>query len=1245
MVSWPPLVNWAVFFAIKPLPFFSAIQALSWSFLTYCASFLGEFMKLKYLLLSSAMTFGALGAAQAVDVLVESFETDGQNTRYVSSPEFNEGSSDHWGRTDGLNIGNVSGPYASFEGVYFWAGEDVDDTGAHPGNGSATQTIEFTGIDISGLQDLNFSALFAAGNANGPGSSGYDNTDGIVVQYKIDGGAYSNGMCFSYENHGDTSNEPIALDADCQNFADDITGVGRLGSQLTEYGFNIVETGSSLDVLISVSLNSGSEELAIDHIVIAGEPAGDNAPEVTSTLPVDAATDVAVDATITINFSEAVDATINSVTLTCDAQTVDFSGLPFSGTELVITPDADLANDAVCTVNVVAAEVTDQDGTADNMAADYGFGFTVESAVVASPVIVINEFQGDPASDISGDANGDGTRDGVADEFVELYNVSGADLDVSGWTLSDLTSARHTFPANTIIPADCSVVVFGGGMPIGAFGQSIVQTASTGGLGLNNGGDVITVDDGQNVVAQVDYNAFAPSDQSATLDPDVTGLTYVDHSAAAGSAGALFSPGTQIGGTAFVGCPPPADLAPVVSATSPNNGDINVAVDSTITIDFSEAVDVTAAGINLTCNMQTIAYTGLPASGVSIEITPTSDLPFNASCVANVIATEVADQDGTIDNMVENYSVGFTVVDAPQLREIYEIQGSGLASPYLGLTVITEGNIVTAIDSNGFFMQTPDANTDSDSNTSDAIFVYTGNNVPVVEGDLVDVTGEVAEFYDSTQLGFGSIVNVISSGNQLPTAITFDNNFPPTDPTVAVCSTDQIIAKYECMEGMLIDMPQGYISAASASFFGPNIADIVVKAGSQRALREPGIEFPGGGGPIQTFDGNPELFEVDIDELLLSPAYYSAGSEISIEGVIGYNFGEYEVWPKTLTVLTEHVLPGEVRQAQAQEVTVASFNLFRLFDDVDDAGDEDDDAVATTQEFQEKVAKLSDYVVNTLKAPMIVAVQEVENLNSLTALADKINTDSGLNYQAELIEGNDKGGIDVGVLYQSNVSLAAVNQLGKDTTIVNPDMSVTLLHDRPPLHVQADVAVGFDEFRVNLLIVHLRSRGSIDDAQEGERVRLKRLAQANDVASMVEEIEANNADEAVVVIGDFNAFQFSDGYVDVMGQIDGNAVESMNTLWTEPLFVAEPMTQAVQFMTPFEQYSYVYQGNAQVLDNAVLNDEALLPFVDIEFGRGNADANIDFGTDTQTVLRASDHDGLVLYFTIELDVIFRNGFE
>ncbi len=107
--------------------------------------------------------------------------------------------------------------------------------------------------------------------------------------------------------------------------------------------------------------------------------------------------------------------------------------------------------------------------------------------------LVVNEFLADPAGDLAGDANGDGERDSSDDEFVEIVNDSDDDIDVSGWTLSDAVSVRHTFPDGTIISARCAIVVFGGGTPTGAFGGVFVQTASSGRLELNNGGDTITL--------------------------------------------------------------------------------------------------------------------------------------------------------------------------------------------------------------------------------------------------------------------------------------------------------------------------------------------------------------------------------------------------------------------------------------------------------------------------------------------------------------------------------------------------------------------------------------------------------------------------------------------------------------------------------------------------------------------------------------------------------------------------------
>lgn len=173
---------------------------------------------------------------------------------------------------------------------------------------------------------------------------------------------------------------------------------------------------------------------------------------------------------------------------------------------------------------------------------------------------VINEVLGDPHPDApplspNGDANGDGFRDGSQDEFVEIYNESGGALDLSGWTLNDLVGVRHVFPANSIVPPGCAIVVFGGGTPTGSFGGSIVQTASTGFLALNNGGDTVTLYTNLGVAhATMTYPAPTGADQSMNRDPDITGATYVDHTTHSMSVGRIHSPGTRADGTSFGAC-------------------------------------------------------------------------------------------------------------------------------------------------------------------------------------------------------------------------------------------------------------------------------------------------------------------------------------------------------------------------------------------------------------------------------------------------------------------------------------------------------------------------------------------------------------------------------------------------------------------------------------------------------------------------------------------------------------------
>ena len=117
------------------------------------------------------------------------------------------------------------------------------------------------------------------------------------------------------------------------------------------------------------------------------------------------------------------------------------------------------------------------------------------------PAVVLNEIHADPDAS-AGDANGDGVVQSTADEFVEIVNAGPAAVDVSGWTITDAISTRHEFAPGTILPAGCGVVVFGGGSPTGGFGAMLVQVASSGSLGLNNGGDTVTVSDGGGVVVK-----------------------------------------------------------------------------------------------------------------------------------------------------------------------------------------------------------------------------------------------------------------------------------------------------------------------------------------------------------------------------------------------------------------------------------------------------------------------------------------------------------------------------------------------------------------------------------------------------------------------------------------------------------------------------------------------------------------------------------------------------------------------
>ena len=567
--------------------------------------------------------------------------------------------------------------------------------------------------------------------------------------------------------------------------------------------------------------------------------------------------------------------------------------------------------------------------------------------------------------------------------------------------------------------------------------------------------------------------------------------------------------------------------------------------------------------------------------------------------------------------------------------EIFEIQGAGDASPFTGAEVETNDNVVTALGADGFFMQTPDFRSDGNVDTSDGIFVFTDSAPPVAVGDLVDIVGRVTERFGTTQISSVSSITVSSSGNSLPPPVIFDAAVPSPDPTAPSCAIE-----FECYEGMLVQITNGTVGGPNQRFSSDTVAEVFISAADTRPFREPGVEFPGlGMPPIETWDGNPEVFELDPDKLGLPNRIIPAGSNFDAVGVIGFEFGGYELWPTELTV-REASIPRGVRPRQRAEFTIGSLNLFRLFDDIDDPvdttsqGRERDDAVVSTDEYERRRAKFVAYILSVLDAPDVLAVQEVEKLGVLEDLAADIAVaDPGVVYTAYLEEGNDVGTIDVGFLVRDSVAVDAVSQFGKDEILA---FDGSLLHDRPPLILEGRSVNDGADYPFAVMVVHNRSLGGISSPTSGERVRAKRLAQAQSIAAKIQALQTEDPGIRLVVTGDFNAFEFSDGFVDAVGQIAGEFDPAANLL-SGPDLVEPNLSNQVLSLDPGERYSFVFRGNAQVLDHALTSAALDGSIRGLEYGRGNADAAVDLINDASTELRSSDHDGLVLFLTKDVD--------
>jgi predicted extracellular nuclease len=588
---------------------------------------------------------------------------------------------------------------------------------------------------------------------------------------------------------------------------------------------------------------------------------------------------------------------------------------------------------------------------------------------------------------------------------------------------------------------------------------------------------------------------------------------------------------------------------------------------------------------------------------------------------------------------------------------INAIQGAGARSPVEGQLVSTTG-IVTARKTNGFFIQSPDDATDGDPRTSEGVFVFTTTapGATITPGTMVSVSGRVVEFVPAadplspplTEIGESPSVEVRGAGATLPRPLEIQ----PTD-----VSPQGGHEQLERLEGMRVRVPAltvvgatlGSVNEANATAVSNGVFYGVV-LGAARPFREPGVDIrqllpPGAPCCVPRFDGNPERLRVDSDGQPGAPLVdLPAGSIVeNLVGPLDYGFQSYTVLPDPQPPLTTRAPAAvpPVRAAEDDEFSVAWINLQRFFDTID--AREVGDVALTATAFQTRLAKASLYVRRLLRTPDVVAVAEVENLRTLQTLAVSINrdaSDSGAEdpqYEAYLEEGNDPSGIDVGVLIKrTRAEVIEFRQEGKSASFVDPTSGqVEVLNDRPPLLVGVRVtSQRNDQLRVTLLVNHLRSLLDLESPTSGTRVRAKRAAQAEFAAGVVARRLYDDPGEHILVLGDLNAFEFNDGYVDVVGTMRGVPAAREQVVLSTRDLIDPDLTDLISLLSGQERYSYVFDGTAQALDHMLVTGSLWSHVSLFGYVRGNADSPEVWRSDARRPERISDHDAALAYFRL-----------
>ncbi|MFG3052427.1 lamin tail domain-containing protein [Kitasatospora sp. NPDC048239] len=532
---------------------------------------------------------------------------------------------------------------------------------------------------------------------------------------------------------------------------------------------------------------------------------------------------------------------------------------------------------------------------------------------------------------------------------------------------------------------------------------------------------------------------------------------------------------------------------------------------------------------------------------------------------------------------------------------IHDVQGAAHLSPRSGQSVSAVPGVVTAVGASGFWYQDPVP--DADPATSEALYVYTTGAPGVAVGDSVTVGGTVSEYRPGGTGGATNLtttelttpaVAVLAHGAPLPapTVVGSGGRVPPAALISGTASGDVESAGplkpatdgidfWESLEGMRVELDNAAVVGPRTSF---GEIPVVPQGSTTRTGR--------GGILLQAADGNPE--RVIVDDVLAPTPTADTGDTLAgaTVGVLDYSFGNFKLLATaTPTVTSGGIAPETTAAPTAGQLAVATFNVENLA-----PGDP-----------QSKFDGLAAGVVTNLRAPDLVALEEIQDNSGATdngtvaadqtvaKLVAAISAAGGpaysyrqINPQNDQDGGQPGGNIRQVFLYRTDRGLSFTDRPGAGATTADsvvatagtPSLAYSpgrIDPGNPAFAASRKPLAG--EFRWNgrpvfVIANHFNSKGGDQPLfgryqQPARPSETQRHAQATVVRAFTDQILAVDPNASVIVLGDLNDFEFS---------------QTADILTAGGALVDLPRT-----LPPAERYTYVYEGNSQVLDHILVS--------------------------------------------------------